>query len=87
MNSDRRVFATGLSRVAQQCRSAASLGLLRSRRKRPHNRRTAEKRDELAPFHARPKVTRQHPIDLTSTLIGDETRIKPQCTANVRFGS
>jgi hypothetical protein len=28
-----------------------ALGLLRSRRKRPRNRRAAEKRDELAPSH------------------------------------
>ena len=45
--------------------------LLRTRRKRPRGRRTAEKRDELAPSHCRPRGSRQASYRRNIALEGD----------------
>ena len=58
-----RLLLLRLCSVPQNTNSAYSSRLLRARGTRPCNRRTAEKRDELAPSHGRlPRVSRGHRI-------------------------
>jgi hypothetical protein len=42
------------SKNGEHAKVARALGLLRAYRKRPNRRRTAEKRDEIAPVHVHP---------------------------------
>jgi hypothetical protein len=69
-----------------------ALALLRMPCKRPRSRRTAEKRDELAPLHVCPQAQESIVSAQTGTLIGVETGIKniaavhSQCRSWVKRG-
>ena len=66
-----------------------SFGLLGARRKRPHDRRAAEKANELTSPHIRTQAQATALYRHKGTLIGGEIDIKTiaACTANVTDGS
>src|SRR5438128_321094 len=60
----------------EQTDASHSLGLLRSRRERPSDRCTADKRDELAPFHS---------ITSSARRRNDEGTLRPSAFAVLRL--
>src|SRR5262249_25385794 len=77
-NDPSQHFGIVLGVWMQECDAPHALALLRTRRERPRRSRTAEQRDELAPFHLR-----GHSITLSARASSVSGTVRPSALAVV----